>query len=419
MRQPYQLSIAARYLRPRSRNGFISFISAVSIVGIALAVAVLIVVLSVMNGFESEMQRRILGMVSDAQLMGLTETIEDWQSLREAALARDDVAAAAPYVEAAAMAVVGKQMAGVAVRGVEPELERQVSTIADIMTHGSLDVLEPGEWRVVIGRQLAELLGVSLGDEIMLFSGETRVTPFGRVPLRKQFTVGGIFDAGMYEYDRGLVLMSMSDAAALFRTGGKATGLRLDVVDLYTARAVVNDLASELRTQRGEAYRTDDWTSRHAIFLRSIELQKKILFIMLTLVIAVAAFNIVSTLMMVVRDKRSDIAIMRTFGVAPRSVLAIFAAQGTLIGVVGAVSGVLLAMLVASQLGTLVDLIEGWFGIDLLAAEVYFLSELPTQLRPAEIAEIAGLAFALALLATFYPALRAARTRPAEALRHE
>jgi lipoprotein-releasing system permease protein len=410
-----------RYLRARSRNGFISFISAVSIVGIALAVAVLIVVLSVMNGFEHEMQKRILGMVSDATLTGLEETIDDWQALRATALERDDIVAAAPYVEASAMVVAGEEMAGVVVRGVEPELERQVSTIEepDVMREGSLDALVPGEWRILIGSQLAALLGVSIGDEVVLVSGEARITPQGPRPSLKQVTVGGIFNAGMYEYDRGLVLMNMSDAATLFRTGGKATGLRLDVVDLYNARAVAESFALQLRVERAESYRVDDWTRRHSIFLRSIELQKTMLFIMLTLVIAVAAFNIVSTLMMVVRDKRSDIAIMRTFGVGPRSILAIFASQGTLIGVVGAVSGVLLAMLVASQLGHLVNLLERWFDIDLLNAEVYFLSELPTQLRPGEIAEIAGLAFALALLATLYPALRAARTRPAEALRHE
>src|SRR5690606_15546174 len=229
--------------------------------------------------------------------------------------------------------------------------ETGVSTIADVMADGSLDTLVPREWRVVIGTQLAEVLGVSLGGTVAIFSGETRMTPLGRIPSHKEFTVGGIFSAGMYEYDRGLVLMSMTDAAALFKTSGKATGLRLDVVDLYNARAVVTDFERDLLTQRGEDYRTDDWTSRHSIFLRSIALQKKILFIMLSLVIAVAAFNIVSTLMMVVRDKRGDIAIMRTYGVSPRSVLAIFAVQGMLIGVIGAVAGVLLAMLVASQLG--------------------------------------------------------------------
>jgi lipoprotein-releasing system permease protein len=419
MRQPYTLSIALRYLRARSSNGFISFISAVSMIGIGLAVAVLIVVLSVMNGFEHELQQRILGMVSDATISGYDGPLDDWRSMRARALERAEIRAAAPFVEGQAMAVAGEALAGVNVRGVEPELERAVSSIAAVTTAGDIDALTPGSYRLVLGANLAATLGVGVGDEVVLVLAEGRVTPAGLVPRVRSFTVAGVFEAGMYEYDRGLVFINFADATRLFRTAERASGLRLDVADLYDARGVATELATEFANELGKNFYVDDWTRQHYTYFRSIQLQKSIMFVILSLVIAVAAFNIVSTLMMVVRDKRGDIAILRSFGTTPRGVMTIFGSQGTFIGLAGTLLGVALALLVTSQLGNLVALLEAWFGIDLLAADVYFLSDLPTQLRLGEIAEICALALGLAVAATFYPALSAARQPPAEALRYE
>ena len=421
MRQPYELSIAARYLRTRSTHSFISFISAVSMIGIALAVAVLIVVLSVMNGFEYELQRRILGMVSDASIAGYEEPLAEWREVRTRVLRRGDIEAAAPYVEGQAMAVAGTSVAGVTVRGIDPELERQVSTIGAVMTQGDLSDLAGGSFRIVIGAQLAAALGVGVGDQVNLFLAEgARSTPAGLLPRRRGFTVSGVFDAGMYEYDRGLVFTSFEDAALLYRTGGEATGLRLAIPDLYNARETARAAARQL-IEEGFApnYSIDDWTRLHYTFFRSIQLQKTMMFVILSLVIAVAAFNIVSTLMMVVRDKRGDIAILRSFGATQRSVMTLFASQGTFIGVIGTALGVLLALLIAWQLGNIVDVLQAWFGVDLLSAEVYYLDTLSTQVRPLEVLQIGGLALALAVAATFYPALSAARQPPAEALRYE
>jgi lipoprotein-releasing system permease protein len=419
MRQPYELSIAVRYLRARSTHSFISFISAVSMIGIALAVAVLIVVLSVMNGFEHELQRRILGMVSDASISGYEAPLDDWAALRQRVLARGDIEAAAPYVEGQAMAVAGEALAGVTVRGVDPTLEAEVSSINSIMTSGDLASLAAGGFKLVIGSQLATALGVGVGDEVVLVLAGGAVTPAGLLPRVRSFTVAGVFDAGMYEYDRGLVFASFADAARLFRTDGRATGLRLAIADLYSARDVAMAAARDLANELGRDFYVDDWTRLHYTFFRSIQLQKSMMFVILSLVIAVAAFNIVSTLMMVVRDKRGDIAILRSFGTPPRGIMMLFASQGTFIGVIGTGLGVALALVISWQLGNIVDVLQGWLGIDLLSAEVYYLNDLPTQVRPLEVAQIGGLALALAVAATFYPALSAARQPPAEALRYE
>ncbi len=419
MRQPYELSIALRYLRARSAHGFISFISAVSMIGIGLAVAVLIVVLSVMNGFEHELQQRILGMVSDATINGYEAPLDDWQALRTRVLERPDVEAVAPFIEGQVMAVAGESLAGVNVRGVDPALEREVSNLSAVMLSGSVEALTPGSYNVLIGTNLATALNTKVGDRVVLMVAEARATLAGLVPRQRAFTVAGIFSAGMFEYDRGLVFINFEDEGSLFSTGGRATGLRLDVPDIFNARQTAQEAAQELANEIGGIFYPDDWTRQHYTYFRSIQLQKSIMFVILSLVIAVAAFNIVSTLMMVVRDKRGDIAILRSFGTTPRSVMTIFASQGTLIGLVGTVLGVLLALLVASQLDNLVTLLEGWFDIDLLSADVYFLSELPTQLRAPEIAKISLLALGLAIVATFYPALSAARQPPAEALRYE
>jgi lipoprotein-releasing system permease protein len=419
LHRPYELAIAVRYLGTRSSHSFISFISAVSMIGIALAVAVLIVVLSVMNGFEHELRARILGMVSDASISGYEGPLQDWQGLRARVLERPEIAAAAPYVEGQAMAVHGEALAGVNVRGIKPDLERTVSNIAAVTKSGNIDALTPGSYKAVIGARLATDLGVNVGDEIVLVLAEGRVTAAGVLPRVRSFTVAGVFDAGMYEFDRGLVFVNFDDATRLFHTDGQATGLRLSIRDVYNAREVATTTAKALANEIGTNFYIDDWTRLHYTYFRSIQLQKTIMFVILSMVIAVAAFNIVSTLMMVVRDKRGDIAILRSFGSTPRSIMALFATQGTFIGVIGTLLGVVLAVLVCWQLGNFVKLLEAWLHIDLLSADVYFLSDLPTQLRPLEVGEISVMALLLAVAATFYPALSAARQPPAEALRYE
>ena len=415
MRQPYQLSIALRYLRARSRDSFISFISLVSMVGIGLAVAVLMVVLSVMNGFEYELQQRILGMVSHATLTGFEGPIEDWQAVREGTLAHAGVVAAAPFVEGQGMAVSGERFAGVGVRGIMPSLETEVTEIGNVLVAGELADLAPGTFNMLIGSALAEELGVGVGDRIVLLLARARVTPVGLGPVLRRFTVSGLFEAGMYDYDRGLVFMHMDDAARLYQTQGKATSLSLKVTDIYSAGSIVREVA----LAQGGGFYINDWSQQHANVFRSITITKAILFVLLSMVIAVAAFNIVSTLVMVVREKRGDIAILRSFGASPRGIMSIFAAQGTAIGVIGTGLGVLLGLAVMRYLDTVVAFIESSFGIDLLAADVYFIADLPTRARVDEVAQICVLALLLAVAATIYPALKAAREPPAEALRYE
>jgi lipoprotein-releasing system permease protein len=413
--QPYQLAIALRYLRARSRDSFISFISLVSMVGIGLAVAVLMVVLSVMNGFEYELRQGILGMVSHATLTGLDGPLDDWQGARAEALVRPDVIAAAPLVVGQGMAVAGERFAGIEVRGILPDLETQVSEVANLLVAGDIASLAPNRYNMVIGSALAELLGVELGDELVLLLAQARVTPAGMVPRARSFTVTGIFEAGMYDYDRGLAFVHMDDAARLFRTAGKATSLTLKVADIYAAGQTVRTLALDL----GGGFYVSDWSGQHGNVFRSIAITKSIMFVLLSLVVAVAAFNIVSTLVMVVREKRGDIAILRSFGATPRGIMSIFASQGTAIGVIGTLLGLALGMLIMRYLNAAVGLIESIFDVELVSAEVYFIADLPTQARFDEIAQICLVALLLAVAATIYPSLKAARQPPAEALRYE
>jgi len=335
--------------------------------------------------------------------------------MRERVLEYPAVTGAAPFVEGQGMAWVGAQVAGVTVRGVDPALETDVSQIASMLRAGSLDTLQGGEFRIAVGSSLADELGVGVGDAIVLILAQGRVTPVGIVPRARRFEVGAIFEAGMYEYDRGLVYVNIDDAALLFRTEGRATGLRLTVNDIVAAGSIARALAIEL----GGGFYIGDWTRQHSNFFRSIQLTKSIMFVILSMVIAVAVFNIVSTLVMVVRDKRGDIAILRPFGASGPSIATMFATQGTLIGVLGTLLGLVLGVAFALELGSLVALLEGAFGIDLLAADVYFISDLPTQIRPGEVARICLLALLLAIAATLYPALSASRQHPAEALRYE
>lgn len=407
--------MALRYLRVRGRNGFISFISLVSMVGIGLAVAVLIVVLSVMNGFEHELRQRILNIVSHATISGVNAPLEDWRAMREYVLASPDVVGVAPYVDGQGLLMAGETLAGVQVRGIDPALEADVSVIAELLVQGSLDSLQPGTYGTLIGTALAAHLGVGVGDSVVLVLADGTVTPAGLVPRMRRLQIAGMFEAGMFEYDRGLVYVHLEDAARLFRTGGEATGLRLAVTDILQAGTVSAELARAL----GGGFYISDWSRQHVNFFRSIQLTKSIMFVILSLVIVVAVFNILSTLVMVVRDKRGDIAILQSFGASSRSITALFATQGTMIGVIGTVLGVLLGVAIASQLGGAVTLVESVLGIDLLSGEVYFISDLPTDIRAPEVARIALLGIFLAVSATIYPAVSASRQPPVEALRYE
>ena len=415
MFQPYQLSIALRYLRARSRDSFISFISLVSMLGIGLAVAVLIVVISVMNGFEYELQQKILGMVSDATIIGYEGPLEDWEAVREHALERPDVVAAAPFIEGEGMAVFGDNFAGVGVRGIVPGLESGVTTLADEIVEGDYDSLGSDGYNMLIGRALADELGVKLGDKVVLLLAEARVTPAGIAPRARAFTITGIFDAGMYEYDRGLALLNIEDARRLLRLGGDVTGLRYAFEKPYMAPARIRQIAVDL----GGGFYISDWTRSHANFFRSIQVTRSIMLVVLLLVVGVAAFNIVSTLVMVVKEKQGDIAILRTLGSSPREILSVFVIQGTTIGVVGTVLGMGLGIALALNLTAIVHGLEGLMNTTLVDARVYYIDNLPADIRLRDVLTISATALALGVLSTVYPAWRAAGTAPADALRHE
>ncbi len=411
----YPLGLALRYLGGQRGNGFISFISLVSTIGIGLGVAVLIVVLSVMNGFEEELKTRILSVSAHATVTGYTRNLDDWPTLRQVALETPGVLAGAPYIEAQGLLVAGERQAGVAFRGIDPTLERDVSGLHELLESGSMADLKAGQYGMLLGISLAEHLGVGPGDSVVLVVPKGTVTPAGLAPRMRRFRVSGIFRAGMYEFDRGLALIALADAGRLLRSGDEVTGLRLSVADVFAAGSVARDVA----LRAGGGFYVSDWTRRHVNFFRSIQLTKTIMFVILLLIIGVAAFNIISTLVMVVRDKRADIAILRTMGAKPNSILLAFAMQGTLIGVAGTLLGVGLGVLLAVQLGSIVAGLERFLAIDLLAADVYFISDLPTRVDLAEVAQIALLALLLSVLATIYPALRAAHVDPADELRHE
>ena len=414
---PYELRIGRRYLRSTG-NRFLSFISLISMVGVAIGVAVLIVVLSVMNGFERELRSRILSVTSHATLAAFGDGLDDWQTLRRRALEHPGVAAAAPYVEGEALAISEAQdgaSSAIAIRGVEPGLEAQVSAIDERMQSGALAALESGSFRIVLGAEVAQRLGVAVGDSVVLAIAQGTVTPAGVVPRMRRFEVAGVFYSGMYELDNGLALVHLADAARLFRTGDRVTGLRLAMHDPLRAPSVSREVGVDL----GGGLWVEDWTQRHANFFRSIELTKRMMFFILLLVVAVAAFNIVSTLVMAVKDKQPDIAILRTLGARPASVLAVFATQGTVIGLLGTLGGVLLGVALSANLEWLVHGLERLVGTRFLDASVYLMSDLPAHVERADVVLIAATAFALCCLSTLYPAWRAARTQPARALRHE
>ncbi len=415
MQSPFEIWIGGRYVRSRSSNRFVSLISLISMLGIAIAVAVLIVVLSVVNGFERELKDRLLAMTGHASIEGPDRRLGDWSGFAAAAGADARVSASAPFVEGQALLIAGERLSGAGLRGIEPELEDRVSGIAGVMTAGDLGSLAAGEYNIVIGVELQRELGVGLGDKVTVTLAEGRVTPLGVIPRSKRFTVSGIYRVGMYEFDRRLAFIHLDDARRLYRLGDDVSGLRLSVSDVFLAPEIVRDVA----LAGGGGVLVSDWTRRHVNFFRSIQITKSILFVILLLVIAVAAFNIVSTLVMVVKDKQSDIAILRTIGARPASILRIFVTQGSVIGVVGTVAGLLAGVLLTVNLENVVGFLEASLGIKFLAADVYFISDLPADLRWADVTRVSVIALVLALLSTLYPAWRGAQTQPAEALRYE
>ena len=415
----FELLVGLRYVRAKRRSGsgggFISFISFVSMAGIALGVAALIVVLSVMNGFQQELRTRILGVAAHAQIGAFNGDLPNWERYARIARQHPEVLATAPFVQQQAMFTMDQTVRGSVVRGIEPMLEDKVADFAKYMRSGKLTDLRAGEFGVILGKELASALGVQTGDKVTLIAPTGLVTPAAVLPRLKQFRVVGIFEAGMFEFDSGLALIHIKDAQNLYRMGDSVSGVRLQLTDLFLARSLVDKLVSELPPEVWAS----DWTQSHANFFRAVQMEKTVMFIILSLIVAVAAFNIVSALVMAVQDKRADIAILRTLGASPASVMTIFVIQGALMGLIGLGLGVLGGVSLALNISTVVPWIEKLFGTHFLAKDVYYISELPSQLLWSDVSGIVGVAFVLTLVATLYPSWRASRINPAEALRYE
>lgn len=415
MFKPLIVFIGLRYTRAKRRTGFISFITLTSILGIALGVTALITVLSVMNGFESELRTRILGMTSHASVVGVGGDLSDWQAVEARVQGQERVLAAAPYIEAQVMLTAGREVSGTLLRGVLPQLEPGVSEVGQKFLTGNLDALRPGEFGIVLGLDLAAALDVGIGDKVAVITPQVTASPAGILPRLRRFTVVGVFQVGMYEYDRNVALAYLDDVSKLVRMDERVSGLRLKLDDLFFAPAV----ARRLQTFLGPQYQVYDWTRSHNNFFEAVKTEKVTMFIILTLIVAVAAFNIVSTLVMVVTDKRVDIAILRTQGLTPASVMGIFMVLGVVIGLTGTLLGAIGGVTLALNVETIVPAIERAFGVHFLPADVYYISKLPSKLDWFDVGRITSTAFALSLLATVYPAWQASRIRPAEELRYE
>jgi len=418
MQLPYELEVGLRYTRAgrsSSRNGFISFISGASMMGIALGVAALIIVLSVMNGFQKEVRDRMLSVVSHIEVFAPNgEALPDMARTLQEAKANPEVVGAAPFIATQALLARGEDMKGAIIRGIDPLLEPQVSDIGQSMKAQALKALVPGEFGVVLGAELARSLGVQEGDKVTLMAPSGQVTPAGVVPRLKQFNVVGTFDSGHYEYDSTLALLHTDDAAKMFRLEGP-TGIRLKIKDLHQAREVSQQLAGTLS---GDLL-IRDWTKQNRTWFSAVQLEKRMMFIILTLIVAVAAFNLVSTLVMTVQDKRADIAILRTLGASPASIMRIFVVQGAMVGVMGTLGGLALGLLVAFNIDVIVPAIEQLLHTSFLPKDVYLISNMPSEPQAADILPVTILSLVLAFAATLYPSWRASRVNPAEALRYE
>jgi lipoprotein-releasing system permease protein len=415
MFKPLIFFIGLRYTRAKRRTRFISFITLTSILGIALGVTALITVLSVMNGFEAELRNRILGMTSHASIMGITGSLRNWEAL-ETSLRQDSrIIGWAPYIEGQAMLNSDRRVSGVMLRGIRTDFEPKVSEVATHLVEGQLDALQSGEFGIILGAELANYLGIMIGDKVTVITPQVTATPAGILPRLKRFTVVGMFQVGMFEYDRNLALLQIDDAAKLFRMDDAVSGLRLKLSDVFSAQRVARDLGSRLPG----SYQIADWTQAHSNFFKAIQTEKRVMFIILLLIVAVAAFNIVSTLVMVVTDKRGDIAILRTQGMTSMDIMGIFVVLGTVIGACGILLGGVGGILLALNIDTIVPAIEKLFDTHFLSAEVYYISELPSKLVWSDVYRITGMAFLLSILATLYPAWQASRVKPAEELRYE
>jgi lipoprotein-releasing system permease protein len=413
MFRPLELFIGLRYVRAKRRNHFISFISLVSMLGIAIGVIALITVISVMNGFEQKLRDSILGMAAHATVSSIGESIHDWQDVVKTAMRNPHVLGAAPFLDSQAL-LQGTRRSGAIVSGILPDQQPKVSDIGSKMLHGKLDDLKPGAFGMILGNELAMQLGVGIGDKVTVFTSEVNVTPVGGVARFKRFEVVGIFSVGFQEYDEGLALIHLDDAERLFQTDGPG-GIRLKLDDMFRVWQITRDVQGEI----GRYYRITTWEQGHSNFFRALQMEKMVMFIILSLVIAVAAFNLVSSLVMLVNDKQADIAILRTLGISPRSITGIFMVQGTIVGVVGIVLGVIGGVLLAINIPAIAKWIEHVFGVQLLSPDVYYISEVPSDMHWSDVGWIVLIAFAFCVVATLYPAWRAARTQPAEALRYE
>jgi len=414
MFKPIPVAIGLRYLRAKRRNGFISFISLASILGIALGVTVLITTLSVMSGFQREIRDRMLQMTAHATVSAAGDAMQDWPHAVKVAMQDPRVQGAAPYVDIQAL-IEGARNQPAMVRGIIPVEERKVSVLADKMKRGSLDSLAAGSFNIVLGQELALWLGVSPGDSVLVMLADAQSTPMGAVAKMKRFKVSGVFEAGYNEIDKGLAVVNMSDLQRVLKMGEGVTGVRLKLHDMDQSWEVARDLAEHLQGP----YRISDWTSENANLYSSLKMEKTVMGILLSLIIAMGAFNLVSSQVMLVTDKQADIAILRTLGLTPRGVMQVFMVQGSLIGIIGTVLGVVGGVLLTINLERILGLIESTFNVTLLPADVYYITGLPYDLQSSDVAIIAFIALAMSFLATLYPAWRAARTDPAEALRYE
>jgi lipoprotein-releasing system permease protein len=415
MFRPIELFIGLRYTRAKRRNHFISFISLISMVGIMLGVVALIVVLSVMNGFHKEVRERILGMASHATISGVSSALMDWREVEAEAKQFPHVVGEAPYVEGQGMLISGQKVSGVLLRGILPEQEGEVSDVISSVTQGSIDTLQSGAYQIMLGQELATVLDVGVGDKVTLVTPQVNVTPAGILPRLKRLRVGAIFRVGMGEYDRGVAILHIDDAAKLMRLQDGVTGVRLKLDDLFLAPQVSRKLDEKM----GGNYRISDWTMQHRNFFTALRTEKRMMTIILSLIVAVAAFNIVSTMVMVVTDKRSDIAILRTLGASPQSVMGVFMVQGATIGIVGNLLGMAGGMLLAYHVEGIVSWFERVFNFDFIDPSIYYITQLPSDPQIDDMLFIGGMALLITLLATLYPAWKASRIQPAEALRYE
>jgi lipoprotein-releasing system permease protein len=415
MFRPFPLFVGLRYFRAKRRNQFISFISGMSLVSIAIGVMALITVLSVMNGFQDELRDRILNMTADATISGFDNRLQDWPQVVRDVHDQPGVVAAAPYIEDQAMLANGANMSGTEIRGVIPGMETTVSEVGRRMIMGKMQDLAPGSYDIVLGKDLAYALGVAPGDKVILMISQGNVTPAGLIPRFRRFTVSGIFDAGMYEYDRGLAFINIKDAQTLYGFDDAVSGVRLKLQDKYQAPQVARALTSRFQG----AFYVSDWTQEHVNFFKAIAMEKTVMFIILSLIELVAAISIAITLVMAVTDKQADIAILRTLGASPRAIMGIFIVQGTIIGFLGTLIGLILGVVLATYLNDIMHFLQHVFHTEFLPSSVYYISDLPASIVTSDVLKITIASFLLSVISTLYPAWRAANTQPAEALRYE